>query len=761
VNDPEQHGTRDQEAAGRRLSVLLLCDDDRGHAATILEHISALERLSRHRVRRYNPRGISHSRALDLDEFDAVVVHYSLFALSDAYLARDFLEKLGRFQGLKIQFIQDEYRQVDDMAALMRHVGIDVLFTLVPEREIPRVWSEDRLPGVRKIHTLAGYISADAIAHPAPPLEERPLHVGYRGRTLPYWIGVLGQEKAWIAQGFLERAAPYGLRCDIGWTESDRIYGRSWLEFISSCRVTLGSESGATITDFDGFIERRVKDYLVQNPAADFWDVHRNLLAPYEGNVCINVISPRIFEAIALRTGLVLFPGEYSGVIERERHYIVLEKDFSNMGEVVAKIRDVDYLRELTTRAFDEIVTPGRYSLQTFVQQFDAVLDERAGRRAARPQLRYFLARAERPVVALMGRPRQTVGPVRRAFLAYAALRLVGNDEDLRRLLRGRLRLRRRGPSVRRLAADLLRLAVLRRAQNGTLPAGEDFVVSAQFNDVNGSLAFLSVRPEDYEPGVQPDALAAALQSDSVRSIIWNHTLIGESSVFPLTRATWLEIPIGFHGQEGTRELAALREYAAEEPAAVARVLASLARVPTGSRRIPPTHPERHPLPIHLVRHAGNYVPKARLTMKVFRDAAPLRKILVSTLRDRELRGQVKLLDVVGDLVKLHLLREARAGRMADEPAAALVAADNGTVRFRTPVGTEPQTAGSTSGRISKIVWDHSEAGPDLYVPTGRHGRTMRVALGDGVYEFDSLEPLLKAMPGLAHEALFGGDRLE
>ena len=101
--------------------------------------------------------------------------------------------------------------------------------------------------------------------------------------------GILGQEKAWIAQGVQARAADYGLRTDVAWSEAARIYGQSWFDFIGSCRVTLGTESGATITDFDGSIERQTIDHLERQPGADFWKVHGAVLAPFEGNVRMNV----------------------------------------------------------------------------------------------------------------------------------------------------------------------------------------------------------------------------------------------------------------------------------------------------------------------------------------------------------------------------------------------------------------------------------------------------------------------------------------
>ena len=243
-----------------RLSVLLLGDDDRAHAGNLLEHLDALRSFSRNRVRLFNPRGVPASRFLDLNEFDVVVVHYSLVLTSPNYVAPWLIERIREFEGLKVQFLQDEYRWVDAVTEMMRHVGIDVLFSIVPPREIEAVYG-GRLPSVEIVPTLAGFVP-DALARrsrPPVPIGRRPVDVGYRGRVLPYWLGALSQEKMAIARGFLAHARPYGLRCDIAWSEQDRLYGERWIRFLESCRTTLGTESGASITDFDGSIERAVR----------------------------------------------------------------------------------------------------------------------------------------------------------------------------------------------------------------------------------------------------------------------------------------------------------------------------------------------------------------------------------------------------------------------------------------------------------------------------------------------------------------------
>jgi hypothetical protein len=377
-----------------RMSILMLCDDNPEHAGTILEHIRGLRNYSRHHIRLFNPRRLSR-RFLDLDEFDVVVIHYSLLCASDMYLHPTFREALTRYRGLKVQFIQDEYRLIDDITRVIDDMGVHVLFSCLPPDEAERVYGP-RLPGVALIPTLTGYVPESMVGLEVPRAIDRPIDIGYRARNLPFWLGKFGRQKFLIGEGVLTRADSYGLRCDISWKEEDRLYGRRWIDFLKSCRTTLGTGSGSSIADYDGEIQRSVERYVAQHPAATFDEVHAKLLEPYEGTLRLDVISPRIFEGIAMRTALILFPSPYSGVIQPWEHYIPLAPDFSNMDQVVEKLRDDRFVTEMTARAYDNVVESGRYSFRELARQFDAALEGRAEHRRRPLPLGYVTARLDR-----------------------------------------------------------------------------------------------------------------------------------------------------------------------------------------------------------------------------------------------------------------------------------------------------------------------------------------------------------------------------
>lgn len=387
-----------------KVSILLLCDDQHGNVNTVSDHINAFLQLSHYKLYTYNPRNLPFNYFLDLNEFDAVVIHYSLAIVSAHVISPDLRRKIRDFKGLKIQYIQDDYRQVDHYTAMMRYLGIDVLFTPYPAEKIPLIYDEKRLPNVTKLTTLTGYVPDRFVNLEPPPLETRNIDVGYRGREIPFWLGILSQEKAWIGKGFLKHATTYDLRCDIAWKEQDRIYGNDWDRFISSCKTMLGTESGVSITDFDGSIEFKTMEYLQANPHADFWEVYEHVLRPFEGNLVENTISPRVFECAAHRTAMILFPGEYSKILEPWVHYIPLQKDFSNIDEVVSKLRDTDFLKALTERTYNDLIDSGRYSYRAMIKEFDEIVESHLSVpiKISRPKKYFWLAQSERRVVRFL-----------------------------------------------------------------------------------------------------------------------------------------------------------------------------------------------------------------------------------------------------------------------------------------------------------------------------------------------------------------------
>jgi hypothetical protein len=360
-------------AAERRLSLLLLCDDVQTMAATARQHIEALTLLSRHRVYRLSLGGYLPDR-VDLDRFDGIIIHYSAVAALDRFLDERSQKRIAAYDGVKALFIQDEHRHVRRTIALLRRLGIGVLFTCVPASEVAKVYPLDELSGLHMESVLTGYVDSGLCRLTVPPLAARSIDVGYRARRLSAWLGQLGHEKWLIGQRFAVDADTYELVCDISWREEDRLYGRDWIDFLTRCKAVLGSESGSSVFDVTGAIERSVLRHELAKPETPFEALRDLYFRDEDGRVANGQISPRCFEAAALRTLMILYPGRYSGILEPWRHYVPLRKDHSNMAEVVGVLRDLRRAQEIVDHAYRDVAMNPVYSFAAHVSRVDSLL---------------------------------------------------------------------------------------------------------------------------------------------------------------------------------------------------------------------------------------------------------------------------------------------------------------------------------------------------------------------------------------------------
>lgn len=354
------------------LRVALLCDDDfSGYQTAIRDHIESFAAHSRHRVVPINPRGLRHGFGLSLDGFDALIIHFSLWIVWPDYLPDWMRRHIRRFTGPKLLFIQDEYRMVDRAAAAITDLGIHVLYSAAEPEVWSRLYHHAGLRNVRIRPTLTGYVPRHLESLQSPGMNERKIHIGYRAREQMAWLGALAQEKRAIAEGVENRMSEAGLCADISTRTEDTIFGPAWFPFLMGCKATLGTESGASVVDFGGTLPDRVADYRAHHPGAGYGEIARDLLASLEGVVTIRAISPRVFEAAATRTALVMFPGHYNGLVQPWEHYLPLAKDFSNFSEIAAHLRDDAFLTALTERTHAALVRSNRFSYRNFVAGVD------------------------------------------------------------------------------------------------------------------------------------------------------------------------------------------------------------------------------------------------------------------------------------------------------------------------------------------------------------------------------------------------------
>lgn len=357
------------------LNVLYFYNATQTYTNTVYEHIACFGKYSQHRSF-YCHLDPTTEFNLDLARFDALAFHYSIRLPYDQ-VSPSAAVAVSKFRGLKFLFIQDEYDNVYRAWHWIRHLGFQLVFTVVPTQSIEKIYPAKDFPNTRFVSNLTGCVPDDLKGSsdlPAP--SQRELIIGYRGRPLPIRYGRLGIEKILIGSLLKAYCDQKGIRSDIAWSEKSRIYGPDWYRFMLSCRSMLGSESGSNVFDWDGTLVSRIAEFKKNNPKALDVEIYEKFVHGEERDGLMNQVSPRVFEAIAAKTVLVLFEGDYSGVVKADVHFVAVKKDGSNLVDVIRRLSDGAYVDAMAERAYQDVILSGNYSYHAFVQMIDGELEK-------------------------------------------------------------------------------------------------------------------------------------------------------------------------------------------------------------------------------------------------------------------------------------------------------------------------------------------------------------------------------------------------
>ncbi|WP_461357008.1 hypothetical protein [Bradyrhizobium sp. USDA 4454] len=334
----------------------------------------AIQRHSRHDVA-YAAATFDCRADFPLELFDALVIHFSV-RMPFETMSPSFVELVSGFCGPKVLLIQDEYDMPRKACALIKKLGVDTIFTTVPKPFVHQFYPPDELHNVKFKSCLTGYVPDELPFELVTPLAERRVWLAYRGRKLAVWYGQLAFEKSSIAMRMKAECAARNVPHDIEWEEDKRINGSAWFKFITDTRAMLGTESGANVMDAWGDIRNSVLAMATEHPDLGDDEIYRRVVAPHENNVRMGQMSPKFFEAIALKTGLILFEGSYSNVIQPDKHYIPLRKDYRNLDDVLKRLADVAGLQKMVDLAYDDVVRGGAYGYHRFVSDIDDAIEQ-------------------------------------------------------------------------------------------------------------------------------------------------------------------------------------------------------------------------------------------------------------------------------------------------------------------------------------------------------------------------------------------------
>ncbi|PKO30670.1 MAG: hypothetical protein CVU34_19275 [Betaproteobacteria bacterium HGW-Betaproteobacteria-7] len=292
--------------------------------------------------------------------FDAIVLDVSF--LTARWVGSDFFEArkstyafVRDSSAVKIAFPQDEYDCNELLDEWMCDWRVDVVFSVISSGWDVLYPRYHKLGDIRLGYT--GYIDETLLDRPIKPFARRPIDIGYRAKKLPPYFGRIGETKWTVGRDVALQAHRAGLKVDIELGDAGTLLGDAWLDFIGNSKFTLGANSGSSLLDPKGDIQRSVRSYLADYPEASFDEVEAACFPAMEGRYSFTAISPRVLEAALLNSAQILVDGEYSGIVKAGEHFIPIRPDASNFSEVLAAMSDVQAMERMTARCREAILS--------------------------------------------------------------------------------------------------------------------------------------------------------------------------------------------------------------------------------------------------------------------------------------------------------------------------------------------------------------------------------------------------------------------
>lgn len=520
-------------------------------------------------------------------KFDAVIFHTTLLCLRWSHLFNVLKWKLrwvAELDVVKVAIPQDEYDHAWVLDEWLHELNVSVVFTNFeePHRKLLYPIMHERAVFHK---CLTGYIDDGDVEWARSRLrahENRSRDLVYRASHLPYWFGSQGQLKHRIADAVVEEANRQGVRHDISTAVEDTIVGRGWLEFLASGRAVIGCESGSSVLDRRGEMRAKVEALCGARPYLSFDEVNRAMPSGWD-DYRFYAISPRHFEAVLTKTCQILVEGHYDGILEPGRHYIPLKRDFSNLEDIVAQLRDRRAIETMAETAYEEVCRRGRHSYKGFAEQIECAIENELTSRVAvsRPSQsaptfmswRIVFARAklsEQSRALYYRLTRQLVQssthwwvlrhPIVCLAKLFVAMKLVWGSMLTRDMFVHYLSTRklRNQISLYRLASDLLAFRLLQAVQEGTASADSAMHVEGRYDRASEALVFFT------RPGVLSAQQHQKSHIDSLgvtnrpRSVVWDHSAMGRQVLYPFVASKRLTFQIGSYGTHTFETLGAL-----------------------------------------------------------------------------------------------------------------------------------------------------------------------------------------------------------
>ena len=247
----------------------------------------------------------------------------------------------------------------------------------------------------------------EKVFYPGKDQVHRLRDVGARSHRYSVHVGDV--ERVAFFERFAEVARKQGLREDIK-LGGHRFARSEWGQFLRESRATLATEAGSHYTQRDDLICDQIQE-LLRSRSGNPIVVKQNSLAlrllpkllprpvkrqirrllgdvvqlDHELSTSLStdemaeiqaqffnndnrapkytkVISSRHFDAIGSKAVQIMPYAAYNEILQADEHYIAVRPDYSNLADVIERLKDLRYCQEMADRAYDYVMEGHRYA---------------------------------------------------------------------------------------------------------------------------------------------------------------------------------------------------------------------------------------------------------------------------------------------------------------------------------------------------------------------------------------------------------------
>lgn len=228
---------------------------------------------------------------------------------------------------------------------------------------------------------------------PSQGRHTRPIDMGFRSYRYPAFLG--DNDRNRIFDLFKNRD---DFRIDF--SQEERLSRTEWAKFLNNTKAVIATEAGSFYLEDDDKIVRSIKDYVISNHKGVLISSHnplrrivsalpyfiknklKNLVAsgPLQSEMLLfenlsyediypkffakaqkcphhsKAISSRHFDAIGTKTVQIMMEGYFNGILEKNKHYIALKSDFSNLQEVLDLFEDSSFCQKMVDDTYDFVI---------------------------------------------------------------------------------------------------------------------------------------------------------------------------------------------------------------------------------------------------------------------------------------------------------------------------------------------------------------------------------------------------------------------